>query len=138
MQATDPEALKMLTDWIQVLRQSAKTTGQVQDNVRKAASRIFKGRKAHYCLYSWRHQFGGELKASNMPAKTVAYMMGHQSTASIEQYGFKNRARGGLKVKPAGYDPEILKVREKSRSQYLSRSMTFKSENVNEDRGLEM
>lgn len=138
LEVTDAETANALTQCLQVINESSKTINQIQNNISKTASRIFKGRKTHYCLYSWRHQFGGELKASTMPAKTIAYLMGHQSTASIEDYGFRNRARGGLKVKPNGYDPEIKKIRVKPKSQYLKRNTTLKAQNVNLNNGLQL
>lgn len=138
MQVTEPRTLERLIASLEVINSTHKTIEQIQNNIGKAAGRIFKGRRAHYCLYSWRHQFAGELKASTMKPNLIAYLMGHQSTASIEQYGFRNRARGGLKVKPDGYDPEIEKVRDKPKSLYLKRTTTFKSQNVNLDNDLRL
>lgn len=52
-------------------------------NVRK----VWPRRKIHITLYSYRHQFGSNLKASDMDPITVSAIMGHQSVNSIEVYG---------------------------------------------------
>ena len=129
----DSYTLKHLATAISILKKTSRTIGQIQDNISKASRRVFKNRDRHYSLYSWRHQMGAELKASSMPDHVISYLMGHQSTRSIEAYGFKNRAKGGLKIQAGGYDK---RVRYGAKSQYLRRVTTYKSQNVNNDRDL--
>jgi hypothetical protein len=51
-------------------------------------------------LYSYRHQLGSDLKSSGMTREEIAYVMGHQSTKSVEDYG-NVRNGGGRDIKPA-------------------------------------
>lgn len=69
--------------------------GAVQDRIRAAGQRLWPQRAALPSLYSWRHQLGSELKASGLDRREVAYLMGHQSTASVDRYGSRRTARGG-------------------------------------------
>jgi len=69
--------------------------GAVQDRIRSAGQRLWPQRTALPSLYSWRHQLGSELKASGLDRREVAYLMGHQSTASVDRYGSRRTARGG-------------------------------------------
>lgn len=63
-------------------------------------------------MYTLRHQFGADLKASGLSRVEVAYIMGHQATDSINRYGDKRFGRAGaVKVRPApGVD--LSSVRE--------------------------
>ncbi len=63
-------------------------------------------------MYTLRHQFGSNLKASGMSAIEMAYVMGHQATDSISRYGDKRFGRAeAVKVKPAS-DADFSKVRD--------------------------
>ena len=87
----------------------------IGERVRRASRRLFPRRKTHYSFYTWRHQMGSNLKASGMTRKEIAYVMGHQSTASIEQYGNKRSGSGKIYARPA--DPiGVEKVRETHRN----------------------
>lgn len=95
-----------------------KTPAEIKsigERIRNASKKLFPRRKKHYNFYAFRHQMGSDLKASSMSRKEVAYLMGHQSTLSIEQYGNKRSASGKIFVRPA--DPKgVEKVREKHKS----------------------
>lgn len=69
--------------------------GPIQDRIRAAGKRLWPRRKAVPTLYSWRHQMGSDLKASGMERVEIAYVMGHQATASVDQYGDRRMGRGG-------------------------------------------
>lgn len=63
-------------------------------------------------MYTLRHQFGSNLKASGMSAIEMAYVMGHQATDSISRYGDKRFGRAeAVKVKPVS-DADFSKVRD--------------------------
>lgn len=73
---------------------------QVQDNIATATKAILpmhSQRHKRPSLYSFRHQHGSNLKASGMSRIETAYLMGHQSTNSINVYGSR-RSGGGLSV----------------------------------------
>lgn len=85
--------------------------GRVQDRITAAGKRLWPQRTAVPSLYSWRHQMGSDLKASGLDRAEVAYVMGHQSTASVDRYG--NRKMGGGGIVPRAADPKAFEsVRE--------------------------
>jgi len=86
--------------------------GAVQDRIRSAGQRLWPQRAALPSLYSWRHQLGSELKASGLDRKEVAYLMGHQSTESVDRYGSRRTARGG-RVPRAPEGETFEQVRER-------------------------
>ena len=89
---SDAEA-KLVADGVQRLR--GANIGAIQDRIRAAGRRLWPQREAVPSLYSWRHQLGSNLKASGRDRKEIAYLMGHQSTASVDRYGNRKTAGGG-------------------------------------------
>lgn len=85
--------------------------GAIQDRIGAAGKRLWPQRSAVPSLYSWRHQLGSELKAAGLARKEVAYLMGHQATASVDRYGNRRTARGG-KVPRAAEGETFETVRE--------------------------
>jgi integrase len=70
--------------------------------------KVFPGKKKNFItLYSYRHMKASDLKVSGMTRKEIAYLMGHQSTASIDTYGSRKSGRAGR----AGMTPEIMPER---------------------------
>ncbi|MBT4937076.1 site-specific integrase [Candidatus Peregrinibacteria bacterium] len=65
----------------------------IQERLQRLAKKTFPRRKTLPSLYSLRHTMGSVLKASGLDRKSIAYVMGHQSTKSVECYG--NRRSGG-------------------------------------------
>ena len=106
----DPKALALVQASLPYLKDAA-VVGRVQDRISAAGRRLWPQRKAVPSLYSWRHQMGSDLKASGMSRKEVAYVMGHQSTASVDRYG--NRKTAGNGKVPRAADPAAVEnVRE--------------------------
>ena len=63
-------------------------------------------------MYTLRHQFGANLKASGLSRVEIAYIMGHQATDSINRYGDKRFGRAeAVKVRPAA-GVDLSSVRE--------------------------
>ena len=63
-------------------------------------------------MYTLRHQFGANLKASGLSRFEIAYIMGHQATDSINRYGDKRFGRAeAVKVRPAA-GVDLSSVRE--------------------------
>lgn len=86
--------------------------GRIQDRISAAGKRLWPQRTAVPSLYSWRHQMGSDLKASGLNRFEVAYVMGHQSTASVDRYGNRKTAGGG--IVPRAADPKGFEsVRER-------------------------
>lgn len=73
---------------------------RVQSRLERVTLRLWPRRKARPTLYTLRHQMGAGLKASGASRAAIAYVMGHQSTQSVEVYGDRRSAKrsGGLAV----------------------------------------
>lgn len=85
--------------------------GPVQDKIRAAGKKLWPQRKSVPTLYSWRHQLGANLKASGMSRQDIAYVMGHQATASVDRYGHPRTARGGRVLPKPDKESDLSKVR---------------------------
>jgi integrase len=77
----------------------------------RLSRKVFPKRKLHTSFYSFRHQMGSNLKASGMSREQIAYVMGHQSTASADVYG--NKRSGGGKVPEISKKADMGQIREK-------------------------
>ena len=86
---------------------------RTQDRISRASRAVFTRRKLPPVVYSWRHQLGSNLKASGLSRVEVAYLMGHQSTASVDRYGDRRKASGsaGSGLRPAD-SADLSQVRE--------------------------
>lgn len=62
---------------------------RLQRRLQTATKSLWPRRHHHITFYSYRHQLGSDLKSSGLPPQTIAAIMGHQSTASVERYGDK-------------------------------------------------
>lgn len=86
--------------------------GKVKDRLRAAGQALWPQRKALPSMYSWRHQMGSDLKASGLSRTEVAYIMGHQSTESVDRYGNARTARKGALCPRADKAADMSQVRE--------------------------
>jgi hypothetical protein len=86
--------------------------GPTQDRIRAAAKKLWPQRKAVPSLYSFRHQMGSDLKASGMSREEVAFIMGHQATASADVYGNSRTARGGRALPKVPPGTDLASIRE--------------------------
>ncbi len=82
---------------------------RIQNRLYKQVRNIFNERKSYPSLYSYRHQFGSDLKASGMDRITIAAIMGHASVESVNAYG--DRRRGGRKINIDVSDESLDAVR---------------------------
>ena len=126
MVVSDWEA-KLVADGVQRLR-GAKI-GAIQDRISAAGKRLWPQRKAVPSLYSWRHQLGSNLKASGLDRKEIAYLMGHQSTASVDRYGNRKTAGGG-NIPRAPEGTSFDKIRELHRDPPTAPGLTKKNINT--------
>lgn len=92
---------------------NSSNVGRIQERVRKAGRRLWPQRKSVPSLYSWRHQLGSSLKGSHFSRAQIAYVMGHQSSRSVERYGNRKNA-GAVWVSP-GSVACLEKVRQNHR-----------------------
>lgn len=107
---TEDEKITGLVTWA-VETISGVPTRKLQNHFEHLAKKAFPARSYKPSLYSFRHQLGSNLKASNLSREIIAYIMGHRSTKSVEQYGDRRSGRGDrISVKPAIHDGEILSL----------------------------
>ena len=77
-------------------------------------------------MYTLRHQFGANLKASGASRRQMAYVMGHQATDSIGRYGDKRFGRAeAVQVKPAK-DADLSSIRTTHAAYTRSRSKALR------------
>lgn len=89
---------------------------RIQSRLERLTFRLWPRRKARPTLYSFRHQMGGDLKALGLPRAAIAYVMGHQSTQSVEAYGDRRKASsGGIKISITGQEAKAFQGRENHR-----------------------
>ncbi len=89
---------------------------KLQSRMDRLTAKMWPRRKSRPTLYSYRHQLGADLKASGLDRKSVAYLMGHQSTESVEVYGDKRKSSQMRNMKPgisADGLPEIVRDKHK-------------------------
>jgi len=104
-------AVKFCSDLLVASSRSAST---IRDRIRKEAKALWPRRKVLPTLYSLRHQFGANLKAAGLDDKVRSYLMGHQSTKSIQVYGDKRTGdASAIKVRPVvGVDYSMIRVKD--------------------------
>ena len=100
---------------------------KIQSRMFRLSKKLWPKRSAHMTLKSFRHQMGSDLKASGLDPKTVAYIMGHESTVSVEEYGDKRKASTKRTIAPA-IDQEKINdiVRDKTKEQFETRTKNEK------------
>jgi integrase len=110
----DPEIAKAIGKAAKIIRTEIKEkrkVKQIQDRLYKYAKEAFPRRQARISLYSYRHQMGSNLKSDkSLSSKQVAYIMGHQATSSIEQYGHVKSGTGSAGIEPTISKEDINKL----------------------------
>jgi len=85
---------------------------RVQSRLDRISRQLWPRRQARPSLYTFRHQMGAELKSMKLDRRAIAYIMGHQSTQSVEVYGDRRKSRGGIGIKLTGQEAERFQGRE--------------------------
>jgi len=107
----DESVCNILRTALAASRCQPRSLDSIRVALHQVASELF-GRRKVPSMYTLRHQFGSNLKASGMSAIQMAYVMGHQATDSISRYGDKRLGvAGAVKVEPAG-DADLSRVRD--------------------------
>jgi len=75
------------------------TISRVQDRFNYLMKQVFKRKKLKPTIYTLRHQFCSELKSSKTCVLETAYLMGHQSTRTMENYGYANAGSGNIRIR---------------------------------------
>lgn len=99
-----------LAGCIKVIAKNDVNIQNVQKSVWVMLKRLWPSKKKRPTLYSFRHQFGSDLKASGLEREAMSYLMGHQCTSSIDSYGDRRAGKGRqVKVVPVISLDEINK-----------------------------
>ncbi|WP_027909354.1 site-specific integrase [Pseudomonas sp. URMO17WK12:I4] len=107
----DEDFCRLVCNALEAFRSDARSLDSIRMTIHEAAKEVFwRGRSPS--MYTLRHQFGANLKASGMSRVQMAYVMGHQATDSIGRYGDKRYGRAeAVKVRPAA-DADMTQVRK--------------------------
>ncbi len=102
----------LVSNALEAFRSDAtRSLDTVRMAIHEAAKEVFVNGKRP-SMYTLRHQFGANLKASGMSRVEMAYVMGHQATDSIGRYGDKRYGRAeAVKIRPAT-DADLTQIRE--------------------------
>lgn len=112
----EPEVQKYIAGSINALSDGEKrqkgVMRRVQSRFDRLSRKLWPRRQARPSLYTFRHAMGGNLKAMGLNRRAIAYVMGHQSTKSVEVYGDRRKASGGIGIKLTGQEAERFQGRE--------------------------
>jgi len=107
----DEDVCNVLNKALAAFRCQPRSLDSIRVALHQVACELF-GRRKVPSMYTLRHQFGSNLKATGMSAIEMAYVMGHQATDSISRYGDKRLGcAGAVKVRPAK-DADLSRVRD--------------------------
>lgn len=87
--------------------------------LRYTSRKIWKNKKKYPTLYSCRHQFSADMKASGCTRREVAALMGHGSDLTAEaHYGRKKYGKSSVKPEVNKNDLKMVKTGEKNRFKF--------------------
>lgn len=95
----------------------------------RATRRLWPKRESHATLYSMRHQFSANAKASGFTREEIAALMGHAvDTTATEHYGKKTAGYDMIRVRP---DPaEVARIRSVFKGRVAPPSPKQKIQNI--------
>lgn len=102
-------------------RENSGAVHRIQSRLDRLSRKLWPRRQARPSLYTFRHQMGGNLKASGLKRAAIAYIMGHQSTKSVEVYGDRRKGTGTVGIKVTGQEAERFQGRENHREPHALR-----------------
>jgi integrase len=127
----DQDICNVVKNALGAFKSQSRSLDSVRVAIHEAARELFGSRKVP-SMYTLRHQFGANLKASGFSRIEMAYLMGHQATDSISRYGDKRFGRAGaMKVRPSA-DADLSKVRDTQPERKRAVAQT-----INKKRGLQ-
>jgi Phage integrase family len=107
----DPETFNALLDWKDAFASQVKNNeplklmSKIGKYLAKVARKSLSKRKKYPSLYSFRHQFAADAKASGYSTIEIAALMGHASdVTATKHYGRKTSGNNGMKIKPNAQD----------------------------------
>lgn len=94
------KTLDLLLSYIEHDEPSITTDiSRIQRRLQRHVKKLWPQRKRQLSLYSYRHQMGANLKASNFRKSEIAEIMGHMSQDSVDVYGDKRMSSSRLDIK---------------------------------------
>ena len=121
-----PKVLEQIPVWLEALRSKGDASiAPIQHRLRDACKALWPTRKAVPTLYTWRHQLGSNLRAAGRSRAEIAYIMGHQSTKSADQYGDKRTSKAGALLPRVPDGTDLGRIRQKHRGAKPSAAPDF-------------
>lgn len=109
----DAQSRQAIAKAARLMREAGpKGIHRIQARLDRLSRELWPRRQARPSLYTYRHQLGANLKAMRLDRRAIAYIMGHQSTQSVEVYGDRRRVSGGIGIKLTGHEAERFQGRE--------------------------
>lgn len=104
------EFCDLVRNALEAFHKEDRSLDSIRMAIHEVAKKVFpRGRTPS--MYTLRHQFGANLKASGVSRVQMAYVMGHQATDSIGRYGDKRFGRAeAVQVRPAK-DADLSAIR---------------------------
>ncbi len=116
---------RLVSNALEAFHSQGRSLDSIRIAIRRAALETFPRTKVP-SMYTLRHQFGSNLKASGLSRVEIAYVMGHQATDSIARYGDKRFGRAeAVQVKPA-CEADLSRVRTTHAAYARSRSKALR------------
>ena len=110
------EDFELAAGAVYVYQNTHRSLAAIRNTLREQCRQLWPRRKVQPTLKSLRHQMGLNLKASGITPKLMAYIMGHQSTRSIERYGDRRTAtKRGFSLPETAPNADLSKVRVSNR-----------------------
>lgn len=124
----DQRVRKNIAAAVRVIQRSeSKKEGavhRIQSRLDRLSRKLWPRRQARPSLYTFRHQMGGTLKKMGLDRRAIAYVMGHQSTKSLEVYGDRRSgSSGGVGIKLTGQEAQAFQGRENHREPLAPREL---------------
>jgi integrase len=126
LRLSDSSLLKYVAAAAQTVQEGeSKRPGVIhraQSRLDRLTRRLWPRRQARPTLYTFRHTMGSQLKASGVSRAAIAYVMGHQSTKSVEVYGDRRSAKrsGGLAIQAGDREAAAFEGRENHREPHAA------------------
>ncbi|MCM2310329.1 MAG: tyrosine-type recombinase/integrase [Steroidobacteraceae bacterium] len=106
-------------------KESARLISSISKVFARAARRALGKRPKYPTLYSFRHQFAADAKASGLSAEAVAALMGHGSdVTATRHYGRRAAGSGGLKARPSAVNVSTVRRKAKPFRQGATRDLS--------------
>lgn len=115
----DPKIRKNIATAARVVQRAERekegAMHRIQSRLDRLSRKLWPRRQARPSLYTFRHQMGSNLKGMGLDRRAIAYIMGHQSTKSVEVYGDKRRGTGTIGMVITGQEASAFQGRENHR-----------------------